>query len=217
MEFTAPSFDPSNVPQFTIPPMDPSYVSQFVGPQYPDPSYVMLKPILSQFDLSGSKAYHVYTEKNHSTEFYEGELGIPMSNVIWMEGNIDLVNYLKAKPEYEGATILHGIVSDVDEFEHDVFYTVDSFFSENNLDASDCHVWYIGKLCPSGMVLRGASKSIPYANLIFVSLYYMNGNICNNDFTLSELDEFMTNAGLSRVDTNTKYALYSRSSAIITV
>lgn len=181
-----------------------------------DPSYVLLKPILAQFDLSGSKAFHVYTEKNHFVEFYENEVGIPMSNLIWMEGNIDLVNYLKAKPEYEGATILQGIVSDVDEFEHDVFYTVDSFFSENGLDISHCHIWYIGKLCPSGKVLRGATKSIPYANVIFVSLYYdMCGNLMNYDFTLSELDDYMTQAGLNRVDTNSKFALYVRPSAMI--
>lgn len=94
--------------------------------------------------------------------------------------------------------------------------TLDTFLTNKQLDSAKYNMWYISIVSSDLLALKGATKSLQNAKAVFVRLYYnKDNNVEQWGYSMDDMDEFMKNAGFTRIVINRWYvqhpdALYLR-------
>lgn len=191
-----------------------------------------IRQVLSSNNISINGCIHVGAHDCEELPIYN-ELQIKSEDVIWIEGNPSKVQesqdrgipnvYKAVISDKDDEDVVLNISNNTDsssilQFEtHSqeypyIYYvgalsttsiTLDTFFDRNGIDPSKCDFWNFDIQGAELLALKGATRSIAYAKLIYLEVN--EKELYKNCGLIGEIDVFLSNYNFKRVLTRMGY------------
>jgi hypothetical protein len=185
--------------------------------------------LLSTNNISINGCFHVGSHECEELETYNNILGVKNENIVWIDALSSKVNesIQRGIPNVYHALISDRDDEDIEFnvsnnfqsssilefgthleqhptvlFTHKIqekSVTIDTFFERNNLDASKYNFWNIDIQGAELMALKGATKSIKYAKVLYLEVNVEK--LYKNCALINEIDDFLAQFKFKRVIT----------------
>ncbi len=185
--------------------------------------------ILLANNINVTGAFHVGAHECEELLFYS-QLGLKSEDIVWIDAikskiieakNRGIPNvYHAVITDKDNDDVVFNITNNVQsssvlefgthavEHPHVVYVdkkqekstTIDTFFSENNIDASKCNFWNFDIQGAELMALKGATKSIQYAKALYLEVN--EKELYKKCGLVGEIDDFLAQYNFKRVLTH---------------
>jgi FkbM family methyltransferase len=187
----------------------------------------LVKQIIEKYKIILKGVLHVGAHKCQEKEFYNNDLQIPDTNIVWVEGNPWLVDwnreqgvqniYLAVLDEVIRDTTFY--VTNIDQSSsllelgtHKESYpyidvsmkvpvrteTLSSFFEKNNLRPGNYNVWNFDIQGAEVQVFRGSKELLRHVDILLTEVNTQE--VYKGCGLLEEMDTILKEAGLTRID-----------------
>jgi FkbM family methyltransferase len=186
--------------------------------------------ICKRYDIQLKGALHVGAHECEELNTYVTTMGIDVSNIIWIEGNVHIYNKMVSRGVQNMFNVLvdetddkevnfnitnNGMSSSILEFgTHSVHHpnvvvdrtekirtkTLKTFSDENNVGFENINFWNFDIQGVELRALKGAGELIKYADILYLEVN--TENVYKDCALVGEIDEYVSKYGFKRVLTD---------------